>query len=404
LCFGFFLLCLVEGVSRFFYRQDRLDEILYILEEDPYLFWRQKTNLDVQFQGVRLNTDGLGLRNKIKDYHKTPGSFRIVCLGASPTFGWGVKYENTYPRQLGERLKKGGYEKIEVINAGNIGYTSYQGLIFLKKAIEDLDPDLITVSFVLNELDKYRFYRSNGKADKELEPENTVVVGFRNILSNSRFYRLLMRMLGKKGGLAGNDINLHYPGQLRVSPDDYRKNLQAIVDFARERAIEVVLIKMPVNLPIPGEVTKLSYNRANDLLARGIEYIEYQEYEKAAEVLHNAIKHNPYLSTAFYYIGLCSDKLGRISEAKEYFRHAKKAEAYRCGKDGLVYNAVLEEVAVNNGLCLVDVVSAFQKINDKYLFIHPRQDPIHPNADGHKIIGIEIYNVLTKNKLLPKVN
>ena len=398
LCFALFLIFIAEGVSRIFFRENRLDKILNILKEDAVLFWRQKPNLDVHFQGADLRTDSLGLRNKREGYFKDEETFRIVCLGASPTFGWGVEYEDTYPYRLEKLLKKRMGKKIEVINAANIGYTSYQGLVFLNKEIDNLNPDLITVSYVLNDLDKYRFYRSNGKPDKELTRVNSFMVGLRNILSNSKFYRLLTKLFNKVDRVKSS---LYCLRELRVSPEDYRKNLQAIVDIAKGHGIKVVFIKMPVNLPVAAELTELSRKKTIELFAAAIEYMESKMYNKAIESLNNAVKHNPYSSRTFYYLGICFEKAGNVSKAKEYFAQAKKAEAYRCGKDGIVYNAIMEDVAVKEELCLVDIVSAFQEIEDEYLFIHRLNDPIHPNATGHKIIGSEIYKNLLANNLLP---
>ena len=63
-----------------------------------------------------ISTDGQGLR--VSDSAgETAGvgektGFRIVCIGASVSFGWGVSFEESYPALLGDMLG------VEVINAG----------------------------------------------------------------------------------------------------------------------------------------------------------------------------------------------------------------------------------------------------------------------------------------------
>ena len=113
---------------------DKLEGILKVLEENSLLFWRQRPNLNVKFQGVNVVTNSLGFRNKEINLKKDKHIYRIICLGASPTFGWGVNFDKTYPFLLEERLRNTILpRKIEVINAGQIGYTTYQGTILLEK-------------------------------------------------------------------------------------------------------------------------------------------------------------------------------------------------------------------------------------------------------------------------------
>ncbi|MCK5492619.1 MAG: hypothetical protein KAJ14_05875, partial [Candidatus Omnitrophica bacterium] len=132
ICFVFaILLCgLIElSVRIIFPGEDELDKILNVLQQDSLLFWRLKPNLNVKFQSVRVETNSLGLRvqDRMNNIANSKQDFRIICLGASPTFGWGVDIDDAYPSRL-ERIlaeKFNLYRRIEVINAGIIGYTSY---------------------------------------------------------------------------------------------------------------------------------------------------------------------------------------------------------------------------------------------------------------------------------------
>ena len=56
-----------------------------------------------------VSTNSLGLRGSELE---PKSNYRILCLGESVTFGWGVKNAETYPSQLQKRLG------VEVINAG----------------------------------------------------------------------------------------------------------------------------------------------------------------------------------------------------------------------------------------------------------------------------------------------
>ncbi len=408
LFFSFILLAVLESASRLILPcKDQLGQILSILEQDPILFWRQKKNLDVTFQNTRMKTNALGLRNKDFKLKKDADSLRIVSLGASPTFGWGVNSQDVYTAQLEKILGQIYLDKhIEVINAGVIGYSSYQGLIFLKKEVIKLSPDVITVPFVINELDKYRFYRNNGKSDKELGPKSKILVSFENLLNKSHFFKVFKRIIISKKGMAiqyfGESDNGVYSKKRRVSPEDYKKNLNAIIDIIHQNDIKVMLIKMPVNLPVQKEIVERLWSDANNHMNYAITYIKIGRYNEAASELLKVIKDNPYSSEAFYYLGICSEKQKKFREAKSYFRKARKLEFLQCGRLGKLYNEIMQEVADERKVPLVDIVStfeAFSKKNDAYLFLDPVHDSIHPNVIGHKIIAMEVKNTLTSHYL-----
>ena len=400
-CFFFMM---IEGITRLVVPQTRLDKIIFILIQDPILFWRQKPNLKIKFQGVRVQTDRYGLRNNKCDKSTSAHTLRIICMGASPTFGWGVPYEDIYSCQLEKRLRNNFGNQVKVINAGVIGYSSYQGLFFLKRELIKLHPDLITVSYVLNDLDRYRFYRSNRKPDKELQPRSRILIAVKNIFDRSSlvelFERSMVRWITTISIFFSSTDIIDYPNNVRVSPEDYEHNLQAIIDFAQQKEVKVVLIKMPVNLPIPEKISEFAKLKADNFLSEGLSFLKLRKYNQAINQFKEAITHNPYLSEAYYYLGICFEKKGMIKQAQIYFQEQKRAEAYRCGKDGIIYNKIMTEVAYKNQIPLVDVVSAFHKEENKYLYINPQYDPIHPNSQGHKIISYEIYNMLVKKELL----
>jgi len=117
---------------------------------DPVVIYRFKPRLTYTNQGVDIRLNSEGLRSP-EIGEKAPGCFRILNLGDSSTFGSGVLEDQTYSRQLerilGERTKK----CVEAINAGVPGYTSTQGLAYLRQNIDRLRPDLVTTYFEPND-------------------------------------------------------------------------------------------------------------------------------------------------------------------------------------------------------------------------------------------------------------
>jgi lysophospholipase L1-like esterase len=397
-----------EIASRLFFPETLLGKITFVLKQDPILFWRQKSNIRTKFQGKEINTDWMGLRNKNLPRHKKKGTTRIICLGASPTFGWGVNYEDTYPCQLEKLLNQNASIDFEVINGGEIGYSSYQGLLFLKNEISRLNPDIITVSYVLNDIDKYRFFRSSALSDQQLKPLNSRLITIINFIHQSNLVRVIERLVfGLKhieSKSFDNSENIYLPGINRVSFSDYQNNLQEIIDFSHKRNIKVLLVKIPVNLPSADQLPESRIKKSKAIFDQGMINLENQKYDIAIKYLLSSLKFNPYLGDAYYYLGICYEKKRESNMAKYYFRKARSNEAFRCGLEGKLYNNIMKTVADKNNVPLVNIVSAFSKNDREYLFIDPKYDPIHPNATGHKIIALEIYNTLIRDSLIKSDN
>jgi hypothetical protein len=69
---------------------------------------------------------------------------RILCLGDSRTFGWGLKEEETYPELLVSLLQKQNLSrKIEVINAGVNAWSYPQMLVYLRNTAIRYEPDIL---------------------------------------------------------------------------------------------------------------------------------------------------------------------------------------------------------------------------------------------------------------------
>lgn len=372
------------------------------MEQDSVLFWKQRKHLNVNFQGVKVTTNSSGLRDDKRSIPLKKNAFRIVCLGESSTFGWGVSFDECYPAQVGKILEnKFPGRNFEVINAGQIGYSSYQGLIFLRNYILKYHPDIITVPYLINDIDRYRFFRSNGLGDKELPASNPLLIYLRNAFSNSRIYTQLNDLLllnnKKKDNVAALKKLLKY-SKVRVEPIDYRYNLEAMYKLCKYYNIKVAFLKMPTNFrpSMPSESEKDIFNFT---LAKAIGCFDSKEYDRAYEGLKAALKCNPLSSKAYYYLGLYYDISKDPEEALTAFRKAWDYQIYDVAEDFNAYGKIMEDVARQYEVPLVNMPEAFSAKKDLKLFDNPR-DYIHPNAMGHRIIADELCDAFLKNKLI----
>lgn len=383
------LFVFLELFSSLFVEQknDRLQDIIRLLEQDSVLFWKQKANLDTVFQNQKVLTNSIGFRNpEIKQKQKT----RIICLGASPTFGYGVKYEDTYPFVVEQNLKLKGFDT-EVINAGEIGYSSYQGLNLLKNKIINLKPDIITISYVINDIDKYRFFRSNYLPDKELKPLSKFVVVISNFVYNSNLFKLINQLsrakLSKRQQYYGKNYNSQYSENRRVSLQDYENNLKEFIDFAKNNNIKIFFIVMPVNLPTKKFLNEQELSEINNLISEVEKNLKEKKYIECKDILQKILLIDSFSAKCYYYLGVLAEEENNIKLANEYFEKAKNFEIFDCAAISLEYNKIMREVSLNNNIAFCDCAKEFKKYNGDYLFVDPKYDCFHPNAKGHNIIA-----------------
>lgn len=101
----------------------------------------------------KSDINNYGWRGKAPLLKKEKNTYRIVCLGGSTTFSYGVKnYQSSYPFFLQEVLSnKYPSKKIEVINAGVNALDSYGELNSFLFKIKYLEPDALILKSAGND-------------------------------------------------------------------------------------------------------------------------------------------------------------------------------------------------------------------------------------------------------------
>lgn len=103
-----------------------------------------------------------GWRDRERALDKPDGSYRILAVGDSNTFGYIVPAEKTYTRILEDRLRAEGIDA-EVLNMGVSGWGTDQALEALQRDGALHRPDLVIVQFDENDLGENLRYRDTGK-------------------------------------------------------------------------------------------------------------------------------------------------------------------------------------------------------------------------------------------------
>ena len=143
--FTFFLcVALAEVVLRFMGYGN-----VEIYEPHPLLYWRLKPNQDcytkVDHKPVHVNSHGArGPEFAVK---KPTNTIRIVSLGDSRTFGWGLSEAETYSGLLEQHLQErfGTTKKVEVINCGVNAWSYPQMNVFFREFALRWEPDMVVL-------------------------------------------------------------------------------------------------------------------------------------------------------------------------------------------------------------------------------------------------------------------
>ena len=125
---------------------------------NPKVIYELIPNQTVQFCDQQVTVNALGFRGPAVDTIKPPGTKRIVGLGDSVMFGWGVGDAEYYLALIAERLARAAPGHIvEVINSAVPGYNTVMEVETLKEKLLPFTPDVVVIEYVDNDLDLPNF-------------------------------------------------------------------------------------------------------------------------------------------------------------------------------------------------------------------------------------------------------
>jgi hypothetical protein len=140
------LLLAVEGGLRLVnpgYLADRPQSDLARLHRYSEVYgWEPRPGAVALIEGHRTTINADGLRGTLHPHARTPGRPRLLLLGDSVAFGFGVADEETFAADL----EKDGYE---VVNLAVPGYGTDQELLRLEHEGASYRPDLVLLHFCL---------------------------------------------------------------------------------------------------------------------------------------------------------------------------------------------------------------------------------------------------------------
>ena len=194
--------------------KDRYGDDFFIQDVDKRsLSWSPHHNLGhyptPRYRHGENAHNSLGYRGEEFSIIKPEGTFRIVAIGGSTTYSIDVQdYRKSYPQLLEEYLHEGGFDYVQVINAGVAAYTSYQNLMNVQFRALALQPDMIIVYQGLNDIEErfvypYSRYLSDGSG--AIEPPNIDI-----FMPDIAEYSTALRILGIRIGQTRSHSSLEW--------------------------------------------------------------------------------------------------------------------------------------------------------------------------------------------------
>jgi lysophospholipase L1-like esterase len=202
------------------------------LRRDPSLSLSFVPDCHAAWYGTDFTTNALGLRGP---QPASDGRRRIIGLGDSCTWGWQVAQDGTYPALLQAALTRRDGRPVEVLNAAVPGWTSYQGLVWLRERGLGLKPAAVIIGFGFNDMT-----RSGDIAQRiAAEREHQWLLRIDDALIDvSAVYRSL-RGIGATDPTAADGAPERAP---RVPPEETEQHLTEMITLARAQGAQVVLV------------------------------------------------------------------------------------------------------------------------------------------------------------------
>jgi hypothetical protein len=121
-----------------------------VISKDPLIGHEHRPNADAHLMGVRVKTNSAGFRDEEIQTDKPPGTVRIMMLGDSVLFGWGVKQDETVAARLEQAWRSAG-RKIDVINTGVGNYNTIMEVEFFLTRGYRFNPDVVVLNYFIND-------------------------------------------------------------------------------------------------------------------------------------------------------------------------------------------------------------------------------------------------------------
>ena len=217
------------------------------LSPDPRIVYELVPGLDVTLLGAPLRTNPDGFRGPVVPPSRTRPAVRVVGLGDSVMFGWGVSEEDAYLARLASLLETTSPEVAwEVVNTAVPGYNTVMEVATLEAKGLRFDPDLVILNFVGNDLGLPNFIEDRPDV---LSPRRSFLLDFvrARLGSEAEAGPRLVGVPPEARRFGGEADLARVPPRYRrlVGPQSWRAAMERLHDLAGRHGFEVVVLAHP---------------------------------------------------------------------------------------------------------------------------------------------------------------
>ena len=159
---------------------------------------------------------------------KTPGTFRIVVVGDSFTFGGKLQFFDNFAKRLERTLNLNENQKrVEVLNWGVPGYATFQEADLVRRAMKHYQPDLVILEITLNDPEIGPYKQTHQKSWLELATERKPVF---------EYWRGLRFIAGRiHNTLANQSYMEHYQSIFEPQSENWQRFSKALHNISNYR-------------------------------------------------------------------------------------------------------------------------------------------------------------------------
>jgi lysophospholipase L1-like esterase len=313
-----------------------------------------KPNLATQFGGTRVTTNSYGWRDVDYALEKPVGITRVMVVGDSVTFGYGVELDDMFTRVLERELNRQGGSRYQVLSLGGAGAHTYSQRNIIKENVPVYRPDIVILAFHMNDiLPKVAGRKSVSSPSARrlmarifLDARRTLDTSFRSHSHLYFLFRERMKILLRQFGIVTPAVAPL--GAFDIESDygvaAWRETGEALLEIAtylEENGIRFLLAILPVEMQISQQIADI--------------YRHEYKFTFADSLVH-----------------------GKPQE-------------------------IITEFTKQHGIVSVDLLPAFREAPEEQKFFRiygATIDWAHPNSLGHRIIGEELQKYLRSHRIL----
>jgi lysophospholipase L1-like esterase len=216
----------------------------YVRVPDPEVLFAPRPGFDGFSEGTRVRINASGLRDPDRQTPKPADASRLLVLGDSVAFGFGVLREETFSARLETALNRlADGRRYEVVNAGVVGYNTVQERARLEQVGLRLQPDVVILTFVVNDLlDTFSIF------DHQYEPVGALAPLKQWLRRNSRLFHFYQDVSWRIADNLRKDPNRPDIPRDRQRLLERESEIARIAQLSRANGARFLLVLYPDNL------------------------------------------------------------------------------------------------------------------------------------------------------------